>query len=106
MFSPAHYVCDGCQRVLESDEECYLLRMEACDDASSTDDGRNKIDSDRDYLEEIDDLLERGGDLESELLGDDSQPTVEYHLCVDCREKFLLDPLGRRKSPQLDFSKN
>jgi hypothetical protein len=107
MFLPAHYVCDLCQRVLESDEERFVLRMEACGDGESDVDQRGKIDGDRDYLEEIDDLLERGGDLESgEPLEDDSQPLVEYHLCDACHQRFLLDPLGRRKTPQLNFSKN
>jgi hypothetical protein len=106
MFLPAHYVCDLCQRVLESDEERFVLRMEACGDAGDVDGGAGKIDGDRDYLEEIDDLLERGGDLESAVTDDDAQPLVEYHLCDACHQRFLLDPLGRRTTPQLNFSKN
>jgi hypothetical protein len=111
MFSPAHYVCDSCQRVLESDEERYVLRLQACDSEvcdgpGGADDTRGKMDSDRDYLDEIDDLLERGGDLECAPPDDNPQPLVEYHLCDACHERFLRDPLGRRKSPQLDFSKN
>jgi hypothetical protein len=106
MFLPAHYVCDVCQRLLESEDERYVLRMEACDETS---DGRAvdcKIDSDRDYLQEIDDLLERGGDLEDSQSLDEVDSPIEYHLCHECRQKFLLDPLGRHKRQQLDFSNN
>ena len=107
MFLPAHYVCDVCQRVLESDEERFVLRMEACGDAGDAGCCDGKIDGDRDYLEEIDDLLERGGDLESAAIEDgDVEPLVEYHLCDACHQRFLLDPLGRRVTPQLNFSKN
>jgi hypothetical protein len=104
MFLPAHYVCDVCQRVLESEDERYVFRAGTKAETLDPEIEQGKIDTDRDYLQEIDDLLTRGGDLEIAPSTDVVESPSEYRLCLECRQRFVPDSLDRRKSPQLDFS--
>jgi hypothetical protein len=71
-------------------------------------DGPTAVDSDRDHLEEIHEILERVNDLDADEspLGEDVYQQLRFDMCSDCRQKFLRDPLGRRLAAQLDFSKN
>ena len=103
MFLPAHYACDVCQRVLESEEERFVYRLEANDDAVESETADGQIDSDRDYLQEIDDVLERGGDIEDLPLSGEVEPSNEYHLCRDCWQRFVPDLAARERSRQLNF---
>jgi hypothetical protein len=93
-----------CQRVLESEDERFVFRAEANGDSGDCDTEDGMIDSDRDYLQEIDDLLERGGDLENPPLVVRAESPNEYHLCQECRRKFVPDSFDRRKTPLFDFS--
>jgi hypothetical protein len=103
MFLPAHYVCDSCRRVLDSEDERYVVRMEGDGEAGDGEALECKIDSDRDYLQEIADLLERGDDFDAPH-EDDVDTQIEYHLCAECRVKFLFDALDHPQLQQLDFS--
>jgi len=97
-----HYTCDVCQRELDPQQDRrYVLRITACDD---NDDGGD--DDDRDYLQEMHEMLECYGDFVETTADADPDLTIEYDLCRDCRRKFLLDPLPGRLAPQLDFSQN
>jgi hypothetical protein len=101
-----HFICDVCKSPLDPDRDLrYVVRMEIY---AAMSDGPAEIDSDRDHLLEIHDILERMDDLEAsdERLADDAYQQLRFDLCSDCRKKFLRDPLGRRLAGQLDFSKN
>jgi hypothetical protein len=93
-----------CQRVLESEDERYVFRMESNGESGNCEIEDGKIDSDRDYLQEIDDLLERGGDLADRPFMNAVESPNEYHLCHECRQKFLPDSLDRRNAQHFDFS--
>ena len=99
-----HYTCDVCQRVLDPIEDArYLLRISSCADVDGSD---ARIDDDRDYLEEINDLLECSGDLDDMRRDDDADEPVEYDLCSECRRKFSIETIGSRVVQILEFSEN
>jgi len=98
------YSCDLCKRELDPEEDLrYVVRMEvyAAFDPSVIDD-----EDDRDHLQEIQDVLERLGDAESDQIGEDVFQALRFDLCPECRKKFLKNPLGREPAKALGFSKN
>ena len=98
-----HFTCDLCKRTLDQDVDLrYVVRMEVY---AALDRSGVAIDSDRDHLEEIVDMLEAGDELDPSLSGEAYQ-LMRFDLCSECRKRFLRDPLGRRLTQQLDFSQN
>lgn len=99
------YSCDMCKRDLDPEEDLrYVVKIEvyaAFDPIVVEDD-------DRDHLEEIQDILERLEDDESEQIGDDVYEQMRFDLCPECRKKFLKNPLAREgaSAKMLDFSEN
>lgn len=97
------YLCDMCKRDIDSDEDLrYVVKIEifaAFDPLAVEDD-------DRDHLQEIQDILERLEDAESDQIGDDVYQQLRFDLCPECRRKFLKSPLGRESAKILDFSEN
>ena len=63
-------------------------------------------DDDRDHLQEIQEILERLGDAESDQIGEDVYQRMRFDLCPECRKKFLTNPLGRESAKILNFSEN
>jgi hypothetical protein len=98
-----HY-CDGCKRMLDSEDDVrYKVRVKV---SVAGNDADAEVDDDRDHLQEIQDMLECLGDLGTPPADSDGRLTLRFDLCDECLKKFLLDPLGRRVTQQLDFSKN
>jgi len=99
-----HYSCDCCQRVLDSEDLRYVVKMEvyAAMDPNASDD----VDDDRDHLLEIQEILQRSADAADPQISDDVYEQKRFDLCPECRKKFLKNPLGRPHSKQFDFSKN
>jgi len=99
-----HYSCDCCKRALDSEDLRYVVKMEvyAAIDPASMDDG----DDDRDHLQEIQEILQRCNDAADSQIGSDVYEQLRFDLCLECRKKFLKNPLGREHSKQFDFSKN
>jgi len=99
------YTCDLCRRELDPEEDLrYVVKLEvyaAFDPAAS-----NEEDDDRDHLQEIQDILERLEDAESEQIGDDVYQQFRFDLCPQCRKKFIKNPLGREPAKAFGFSKN
>jgi hypothetical protein len=82
----------------------YVVRMEvyaAFDPVAS--DGEE---DDRDHLQEVQDILERMEDVESDQIGEDVYQQLRFDLCPECRRKFLKSPLGREIAKLCDFSNN
>jgi hypothetical protein len=98
------YVCDLCGRNLDPQDDLrYVVKMEvyAVFDPNTSDDA-----DDRDHLQEVQDILERMEDTESEQIGDDVYQTLRFDLCPECRRKFVKNPLGREAAKLCDFSEN
>ena len=100
------YVCDRCKCTLDPKHELsYVVRMEvyaAPGDADAT------VDDDRDYLEDIHDILERldDSDPDDRQLSSDTYQKLRFDLCRDCAQRYLQDPFGRRTAGHLDYSKS
>lgn len=121
-----HFTCDGCERQIDTEREPrYILRLEVYTAPESADDAENglteahadsAVDPERDYLAEIDDLLERVDGCEpapinDDLLDDDDScgdeyRQVRYDLCSECRQRMLSNPLALLAVRRIDFSEN
>jgi hypothetical protein len=102
-----HYTCDRCRRLIEAEEEVrYVVRLEiqAAMDPLCTEEGEEP--ADRDHLMEINDILERMEDAESELVGEDVYQKRRFDLCPECYRKFAKNPLGQETAASLGFSQN
>lgn len=100
-----HYSCDRCKRELDaSDDLRYVVTVEvqAAMDPLEADES----DDDRDHLLEIQEIIERMEEEESELIGDDIYQKRRFDLCPECYRKFIQNPIGRETSSHLDFSPN
>ena len=98
------YTCDLCKRKLDPQEDLrYVVKIEisAVFDPVAVED-----EDDRDYLEEIQDILERLEDTQEDRVGDDIHQELRFDLCPECRKKFLKNPLGRESAKLLGFSEN
>jgi hypothetical protein len=97
------FTCDICKRDIDPEEDLrYVVKMEiyaAFDPMALEED-------DRDHLQEIQDMLERAEDLESDQIGDDVYQQLRFDLCPECRQRFLKNPLGRENAKILNFSEN
>ena len=100
-----HYSCDLCKRPLDPEEDLrYVVKLEvyAAADPAVDDDPED----DRDYLLEIQEILQRMEDSDSDQIGEDVYHTARFDLCPECRRKFMDNPLGRPAATHLDFSQN
>ena len=100
------YSCDLCGRNLDAQNDLrYVVRMEvyaAFDPVAS--DGEE---DDRDHLQEVQDILERIEDTQSDQIGEDVYQQMRFDLCPECRKKFLQNPLGRETAAKaFGFSSN
>ncbi len=98
------YLCDMCRRDIDPEEDLrYVVKIETY---AAFDPLAMEEDDDRDHLQEIQDILERLEDAESDEIGDDVYQQLRFDLCPDCRKKFLKNPLGRESAKALNFSEN
>ena len=98
------YSCDWCKRDLDPDEDLrYVVKMEVY---AAFDPTVSDADDDRDHLQEIQDILERLEDAESDQIGDDVYQQLRFDLCPECRKRFVKNPLGREIAKALNFSEN
>jgi hypothetical protein len=98
------YSCDLCQRNLAAEEDLrYVVKVEVFAALSPT---ASDEEDDRDHLQEIQDVLERLEDSESDQIGEDVYQQLRFDLCPECRKKFLKNPLGREVVKAFGFSEN
>ena len=99
------YSCDLCKREIRPEDDLhYVVKMEvyaAFDPAAS-----DEEDDDRDHLQEIQDILERLEDAESDRIGEEVYQQLRFDLCPECRKKFIKNPLGRETARVFGFSEN
>lgn len=99
-----HFTCDSCKQTINTERDLrYVLKIEVYAALDSEEEG---CETDRDHLEEIQDILERLDDDDDSQLGADVYQHVRYDLCTECRGKFMRNPLGRHSTTPFDFSKN
>ena len=101
-----HYSCDLCKRELDpASDSRYVMQLEiaqAIDPLDVTED-----EDDRDYLEEIQEVLQRCDD--DDILAplcDGSTQRKKFDLCADCCKRVMHNPLGRDQLSQFNFSPN
>jgi hypothetical protein len=99
-----HYTCDCCKRSLDPEHETrFVVRMEVY---AALDPLQDDDDSDRDHLQEIQDILESLDETSDEAFRDEVYHHARYDLCAECRQRFVKNPLGRTVSHKLGFSSN
>ena len=99
------YSCDLCKRELDPQDDLrYVVKVEvyAAFDPAAVD----SEEDDRDHLEEIQDILERLEDSDTDGIGDDVYQQLRFDLCPECRKKFIKNPLGRETAKAFGFSSN
>lgn len=98
-----HYTCDLCKRALDPTRDLrYVVRIEisaAFDPVVSEEE-----EEDRDYLEEIQDMLEHLEDNPNAEISEDVYQELRFDLCPECRKRFCKNPLGRSPAKVLDYS--
>jgi len=99
-----HYSCDRCKRTLDPAQDLrYVVKIDAqvalepLDNPESTDD--------RDYLEEVQELLEELSDADADDIALGLPVQRRFDLCIDCYRKYLQNPLGE-SAAQVGFSSN
>jgi hypothetical protein len=101
-----HYSCDLCKRELDPEHDSrYAVQIEISQVIEPLDTGEEE--GDRDYLQEIQDVLEQCDEDDPLLpLCDGAPRNSRYDLCAECCKKVLRHPLGRDGRKQFNFSPN
>ena len=100
-----HFSCDLCKCPIDAKRDLrYVVKMEVYAAMDNT--AEDELDDDRDYLLEIQDILQRMEDGQCDQISDDVYHAMRFDLCTECRQRFVKQPLGRESVPRLDFSQN
>ncbi len=97
------YSCDLCKREMASDDLRYVVRVEV---SQAFEPAVEEAEDERDYLQEVHDMLEAVDDVDELDGADDIYRQMRFDLCPSCHKKFLRNPLGRNVAAPFDFSKN
>ena len=101
-----HYSCDLCKRDLDPARDSrYVMQLEIAQAIDPLD--VTEEEDDRDYLEEIQEVLQRCDD--DDILAplcDGSTQRKKFDLCADCCKRVMHNPLGRDQLSQFNFSPN
>lgn len=99
------YICDGCKRELDPNMDIrYVVKIEVA--AALDPQDVEPEESDRDYLDEIQQYLEHLHQADAEQVDEDVYREFRFDLCSECYKRFLQNPLGRESAKQMHFSKN
>lgn len=94
------YQCDVCKREMSPHELRYVVQIEISQAFEPLND--DEPSDDRDYLDEIHDMLETMDDSAA----DDIFQQIRLDLCPHCRQKFARQIRSRETSPEVHFSEN
>ncbi len=100
-----HYSCDRCRRVIDPEVDLHyvvMLEAQAAMEPLEVDD----FEDDRDHLMEIEDILERLEDADSDAISSELYQRRRFDLCADCFRQFMQNPMGRDTRVNLGFSQN
>ena len=100
-----HYSCDRCKRIIDQEDDLrYVVKLEV--HAAMEPLEVDEFEDDRDHLLEIQEILERLEDAESEAVGEELYQRRRYDLCPDCYRQFIKNPVGHDARAHLGFSQN
>ena len=100
-----HYSCDRCKRIINSEEDLrYVVKLEV--QAAMEPLQVDEFEDDRDHLLEVQEILERLEDAESEAISDELYQRCRYDLCSECYREFIKNPVGYEARAQFGFSQN
>ena len=100
-----HYSCDRCKRIINSEEDLrYVVKLEV--QAAMEPLEVDEFEDDRDHLLEVQEILERLEDAESEAISDELYQRCRYDLCSECYREFIKNPVGYEARAQFGFSQN
>ena len=100
-----HYSCDRCKRALDPEQDLrYVVKLEVHAAMDPLDE--EEIEDDRDHLLEIQEMLERIEDSDTELIAEDVYQKRRYDLCPECYRKYIKNPVGSEHPAVLGFSHN
>ena len=98
-----HYSCDRCGKNIDPEMEVrYVLRIEvqaSCETPLSEED-------DRDHLLEIEEILERLEDAESDAISEEVYHRRKHDLCSCCYQEYKRNPLAMEPQIPIGFSDN
>jgi len=96
--------CDVCGKELRPGEDHHVVKIEvfATHDAAEL----TEADLDSDHMEAVSELLREIEELDEPVDLEPASRHLRYDLCIDCRKRYLRDPLGKEASPKFHFSKN
>jgi hypothetical protein len=96
------YVCDMCGKpLLENEDIRYVVRIDVYAAYSSSDSSE-----DFDDIDAVDEMLDAPSDPEGPSAEDESYITFRFDLCPECHDRYLQDPLFRKKPRRIGFSEN
>ena len=99
-----HFSCDRCKRMIDPAREMHhVVKIETQTPIGPLE--SSELEEDRDYLMEIDEMLD-AIDLDDEALLDDMPREFRFDLCPACYRKYLRDPLGAESLARVGFSHN
>lgn len=97
--------CSMCNRPLDTDTDLlYVVRIEIRASIGST--RWTESEADRDYLQELDEVLETTDDLEDDQIGEEIVQQLRFDLCSDCRKRYIQRPVGMSCPRAFEFSHN
>jgi hypothetical protein len=99
-----HVTCDCCGKQLRAGEDRYVLKIEvyaAHDPAELT-----EADLDEDHLEAVSELLRQMEENDEPAALEPASRNLRYDLCMECRTRYLRDPLSKEAAQKFDFSEN
>lgn len=94
------YECDLCKCELSPHDLRYVVQIKISQAFEPMTEDESQ--DDRDYLEEIHDILETIEDS----AGDEIFQQLRFDLCPECRQKFARHPLGQNAAQAVHFSQN
>jgi hypothetical protein len=99
-----HVTCDCCGRELRAGENHFVVKIEvfaAHDPAELT-----EADLDEDHMEAVSQLLQELEEKEEVATLEPVSRQLRYDLCMDCRTRYLRDPLCKEAAQKFHFSEN
>lgn len=99
------YTCDRCKKVIHPESDLrYTVKVEIQAAMEPLD--MDELEDDTDHLLELQEILERLDDADSELIGDDIYQRQRFDLCSECFSHYKKNPLGQELPVNLGFSEN
>jgi len=92
------YICDICGRELNENGLVYDVKIEVKAKYNKLEISLSDLLAD--HMDEIKELIEKTKHLNPEKLQNDVYKSFSFHLCPDCQQHYIIDPLGQKqKSP-------